>query len=255
MRAQQPLAILLLVFQVDGVFAQCEGNLFVNGDMNGTQGANSVADGWTIVSGSPDLNDEDGPLLTTPGFSWTSQPTASPNGGTWQNLFVSEAISQQVSTLPGSIYSVCFYYAQQPITQDFNGDTLDTAWSCYLLANGQLFFITPSTAANYMWLQACTSFTATTSISTISIHGSSGYGAIDGLCMQVDHTNGVQGALRDALRLFPNPASDHVQVMGGRFLASATLTNAAGQSMPLELNGYRISLTGVEPGIYTVREQ
>lgn len=234
--------------------AQCLDNLFMNGDMNGTEGPFSVADDWQIGLGSPDLNDEFGPLLTTCSCNWLEDPTPSPNGGMWQNLYAGESISQVIPTEPGTSYSICFYYAQQPFSQDSKDYT--GAFSVRVYADGELYHTSAITTNAYAWQYECSILMVTSTSCTLTFEGMGTgwtYGAIDGLCMQVDHTSGAQEALRDAALFAPNPAVDHVQVLDTRAVARATLTNAAGQSMPAELNGNRISLSGVEPGIYTVQ--
>lgn len=248
-------ALLLCAFHAQDVSSQCKGNLFLNGDMNGAEGPYTVANDWEVAFGSPDLNDDIGPLLTTCTCNWAQAPLPSPSGGTWQNILPSEGISQTVPTVIGMLYSICFDYAQQPFVYQSNGKVIDWPWGVMVLVDGEISHSTPLSSDAFVWQSSCVGFMAAASSTTITFAGGGlyGYGAIDGLCMQVDHTNEVQEALRGAPGLFPNPATDQLQVMGSQAAVRATLTNAAGQSMPLELNGYRISLTGVEPGIYTVQ--
>jgi len=105
-----PLLVLLLG---NMAFSQ---NLINNGSMTNSEGENVVATGWTRAQSTPDINDANGPVLTTSGYFWTgSTPTASPDGGTWANLVSTEAIFQNVTVLAGRDYAFSFYYAAQPI--------------------------------------------------------------------------------------------------------------------------------------------
>ena len=116
--------------------AQCEGNLFVNGDLDAVEAAYTAAPGWFIGDGSPDLNDEIGPLVITSSHIWMSQPIASPTGGTWQNIGHPEGISQVVPTVPGTTYTICFNYAQQPIMLPDSTYLLDGPFAVRIQVNG-----------------------------------------------------------------------------------------------------------------------
>src|SRR5690349_20101422 len=92
--------LLLFVFALFAAraHAQCSANnLVTNGDLTGTAGELIVAPGWTGEL-TPDLNDENGMLLCTPGYVWTGTPLPSPVGGTWQNLYGPEAVFQSINT-------------------------------------------------------------------------------------------------------------------------------------------------------------
>jgi hypothetical protein len=235
--------------------AQCEGNLFVNGDLDAVEAAYTAAPGWFIGAGSPDLNDEIGPLVTTASlFVWVAQPTASLTGGTWQNIGHPEGISQVVSTIPGTTYSICFDYAQQPIA--YGSQLIDGPFGVRIQVNGPIVFTAPFTTDSYVWKSACGQFVANTASSTIMFHGvlgtSGSYGAIDGLCMTADAHTGLQTSTLGSVQLFPNPATDHVQVSGSNAVLRATAVSTTGQAAALQVNGNHMDTSALAPGLYVV---
>ncbi|MEL6141430.1 MAG: hypothetical protein AAFU67_07410, partial [Bacteroidota bacterium] len=111
--------ITLLIFPCQILLAQCPQNVVTNGSFNGTIGVNQPANGWFDSDGSsgldsPDLNDVNIVMPTT-GFTYVSQPIASSDGGTWQNIYFNESVIQTITLIPGTVYDVSFEYATQPI--------------------------------------------------------------------------------------------------------------------------------------------
>jgi hypothetical protein len=236
--------------------AQCEGNLFVNGDLDAVEAAYTAAPGWFIGDGSPDLNDEIGPLVITSSHIWMSQPIASPTGGTWQNIGHPEGISQVVPTVPGATYTVCFNYAQQPIMLPDSTYHLDGPFAVRIQVNGPIVFTAPFTTDSYVWKSACGQFVANTASSTIMVHGVLGtdasYGAVDGLCMTADTPTNVPSTTHGSVELFPNPATDHVQVSGSNAVLRATAMSTTGQAAALQINGNHMDTSTLAPGLYVV---
>src|SRR4051812_46957838 len=97
------LLFIFFNFNTSITNAQCDGNILINGSFNATVGTGVVSNGWTGTL-TPDLNDSSGVLHSTTGYTWTSLPVASPDGGTWQNLSGAEALVQIVNLIPGHHY-------------------------------------------------------------------------------------------------------------------------------------------------------
>ncbi len=234
----------------------CEGNLFVNGDLDGSEGEDTTAPGWEAAVYTPDLNDENGPLNSTVNFEWFGIPLASPTGGTWQNLCPPEALSQQVQTVPGVVYTVCFYYAQQPIQTIDGGNVWNGDFGVDVSANSELFLQVPSSGENYVWQRSCGSFVASSSSATLLFQGTTSSlscGAIDGLCMLSATHNDVGETNSKRIGLFPNPAIDQVRVYGSHAVLKATATHAIGQTVDLPVLGDNIDISSLKPGMHIVR--
>ena len=95
-------------------------NLITNGSMTSAKGENVTAPGWHVppseFPNTPDVNDENGALRTTSGYKWTGIPLASPDGGTWQNVFGRESFRQEITGLTaGATYYFRYYYTSQGI--------------------------------------------------------------------------------------------------------------------------------------------
>jgi len=100
-------------------------NLIVNGSMNcSIERSDTVAQGWykypdqPSYLNTPDINDSAGVLHCSPGWVWWGgTPVASPDGGTWQNVWDHEKFAQTVHGLTiGKIYYFRYYYASQGIS-------------------------------------------------------------------------------------------------------------------------------------------
>jgi hypothetical protein len=236
--------------------AQCEGNLFFNGDLDGIEGEATIALGWTAALSTADLNDENGPLNCTPDFGWIGAPVASPTGGTGQSMTETEAISQAVPTISGATYSVCFDYANLPIFSDAPIVLFDDPWGVIVKVNGVTVFTAPLLPDAYVWSQACASFVANSSTSVVLFKGAGGgeaYGGIDGLCMLLDKHTATAELSQDRVAFFPNPALDHVQVRGNNTVLRATATSTSGQTVALPTGGNRIEVGTLEPGLYMLQ--
>jgi len=177
------LSGILFIFQSSSLWGQCSGNLISNGSFTSVEGEGVVAPGWIggpIPNGSPDINDEFGPLNTSPGYFWVGIPLASPDGSTWQNLYGNETVSQTVLVSVGQPYQFCMQYA----SQKFTGTTGYVAYKLYL--NNNLVYTAPIDSSYFSWENACYSFIATDSILNLKIGtvlSGFGYLAIDGGCL------------------------------------------------------------------------
>ncbi|MCB0791247.1 MAG: hypothetical protein H6595_03585 [Flavobacteriales bacterium] len=177
-----PALLVIFVCSTVPSWAQCvNGGLFSNGDFTGPEGT-QAAPGWTGTI-SPDINDDTGPLNSTPGYVWVGTPLISPNGGTWQNLWGTEAVAQAVATDPGHVYQICFWYAAQSIVLP-GQFTFDAPVGITVSVNGAPVHTTPLDTTDYTWEQDCTTFIATSNTSVVSFSPSTmNYVAIDGACM------------------------------------------------------------------------
>lgn len=183
------LLILILSLNINTSTSQCVNNLFVNGSFTSQVGDVLTAPGWTIAAVTPDVNDASGTLHTTTGYSWTGTPIPSSNGGTWQNIFGTEAFQQTVNTVIGKEYRITFEYAAQGISagssMTFNGPA-----GVDVYINNQLAYSTPLDVTQYSWESATYTFTATTSVTTIMFKISqTEYVGIDGACMVLTSDN------------------------------------------------------------------
>jgi hypothetical protein len=162
------------------VYGQPMQNLLTNGSFNGTKGEDSHAEGW-ITGSTPDLNDANGPLHTSAGYSWIHQPQPSNNGGTWQNLYSNrEFLQQEVQLEPGKIYTLQFEYAAQGIeAPDFN---FSSPAGIEVYINDSLVFKTPNDPTQYTWENACFTFIAQTTVHSIRF------------CASADQYVGIDGA-------------------------------------------------------------
>ncbi len=256
MRASLHLTLWSLLF--NGVVqAQCEqNNLLSNGAFNGTEGEGVTATGWT-GAGTPDLNDENGPLNTTSGYLWQGTPQASPNGGTWQNICCAEeGVQQTVTTIPGQAYTLCFSYQSQGIY--YPGETFvysDPACISVLI-DGTPWYATPLDSSLFTWEQACTDFTATGTSTTITLETCGGpqvYVAIDGMCLYTSFNVGIDEAALFTPTLFPNPATGDCRITHAGPFDNLVATDATGRITFLRMNGDHVDLSGLAAGIYTVQ--
>jgi len=90
----------------------------------GIQRSDTVAPGWFRYGpeqpnlNTPDLNGATGILHCSPGWVWWGgTPVASPDGGTWQNVWRIENFAQTVYGLTvGMTYYFRYYYTSQGIS-------------------------------------------------------------------------------------------------------------------------------------------
>ena len=78
------------------------------------------------------------------------------------------------------------------------------------------------------------------------------YGAIDGLCMTADAHDKYNQPHPGSVQLFPNPATDHVQVSGSNAVLRATAMSTTGQAAALQINGNHMDTSTLAPGLYVV---
>jgi hypothetical protein len=166
---------------------------FTNGSFTGTKGDNVAAPGWTIIpptfgtSNTPDINDAIGSsVFTTGGYNWTGgTPVASPDGGTWQNLFSTEKISQTVTGLTiGKTYSFSYYYTTQGIVGfPASLTTYVTPMLPDVTITGATGYTNPTSVGTlFQWQLHTSVITATATSATFTFFGpaASGYLAYDG---------------------------------------------------------------------------
>jgi hypothetical protein len=166
---------------------------FTNGSFTGTKGDNVAAPGWTIIpptfgtSNTPDINDAIGSsVFTTGGYNWTGgTPVASPDGGTWQNLFSTEKITQTVTGLTiGKTYSFSYYYTTQGIVGfPASLTTYVTPMLPDVTITGATGYTNPTSVGTlFQWQLHTSVITATATSATFTFFGpaASGYLAYDG---------------------------------------------------------------------------
>jgi hypothetical protein len=178
----QFFCILLILGSVQQGYSQN----FSNGSFTGTKGVAVAATGWAIVLSTPDVNDITGPAFTTPGYVWSGgTPIASPDGGTWQNTFSNEAVSQTVTGLTiGKKYSFSYYYATQAIAS--TSFTFNTPQLPNVTITGATGYTNPTSAGTiFQWQLHTSIITATATSATFTFSGptASGYMAYDGAAL------------------------------------------------------------------------
>ena len=187
MKKEVIILILFLIRVLSGM-SQCPNNLLVNGSFSSIEGENITAPGWTAM-GTPDINNETGPLQTSPGYVWLGLPIASSDGGTWQNLFYNETVSQPVNVIQGQTYYFCIEYASQSI--DLNGASISFPAGLDIYVNG-MRFSTDLDTSMFSWEKICLSFVANSNLVTIEIVPSDvEYIAIDGACLSLSDITDV----------------------------------------------------------------
>lgn len=179
-------AFLLGAFNLTG---QCVQNRLINGSFNSSEGEMVTAPGWTFflpVSdelNTPDINDENGKLNTTPNYVWAGTPLASSDGGTWQNLFSQvEFIEQTVTLFKGQSYTLQFEYAAQGI--GLWGFNYENPVGIRIYINDILTVITPEDTSQYTWENFTYTFEAPTNTVRLKLSPSGfAYVGIDGACL------------------------------------------------------------------------
>ncbi|MEO8066130.1 MAG: T9SS type A sorting domain-containing protein [Flavobacteriales bacterium] len=238
--------------------AQCSAsNVIVNGSFVSAEGEAVTASGWTPGS-TPDVNDENGPLNCTVGYIWTGVPVASPDGGTWQNLYGTESIEQTVALNVGQTYALTFQYAAQGIMADSTYMFDDpTGFTVYM--NNAVVYTTPLDQTQFTWEQAVYTFVATTATTTVRFMETTGgnYVGLDGVCLGFATGEGIGEAALLAQQVYPNPADAFVSLPVGKAVASdLRVVNAIGALVPagIRVRGDRAQVdTATLPnGIYFV---
>lgn len=229
----------LLLFAVKTT-AQCPGNLLLNGSFNSLLGENVAAPGWTSFS-TPDVNDANNPVNTTPGYVWTATPIPSADGNTWQNLFDTESLTQTVTNLtPGQSYTLSFEYCAQGITA--SGLTFEGPVGIKVLFGNNVVFVTPEDASVFTWEQACYTFVANSASLTLTFTTTTyQYAAIDGVC------------LTPAANSFLDIGNDTTLCGTSSLLLDATTTGASGYVWQDGTSGPVFQVT--QPGTYWVEVQ
>jgi len=191
--------------------SQCVNNLLINGSFNSIEGEAITAPGWTGGS-TPDINDDDGPLNTTPGYVWLGTPYASSDGGTWQNIFGGESIEQTINVIQGQSYTLCFEYAAQGIT---DGDTniFVGPVGIHVFINNVASFITPLDTTQYTWETGCYTFIPSVALITISMTASGTlYIGVDGACILPTFNLSNEGHLKPEVIISRNIINGYLEV-------------------------------------------
>ncbi len=166
-------------------------NLIVDGSMNGgIQRSDTVAPGWYKYGpeqpylNTPDLNGDSGILHCSPGYSWWGgTPVASPDGGTWQNVWRIENFAQTVYGLTvGTTYYFRYYYASQGISDGPPQAPASLPYPPDVTIIGATGYTNPSASKLFEWSTYSGSLVATSdSMTIICSEGKyDGYIAYDG---------------------------------------------------------------------------
>lgn len=174
---------ILSIFSTIQLVAQCPDNLLTNGSFNSNEGEAVTAPGWNAIS-TPDVNDAFGQVNTSNGYTWTGgTPEASEDGGTWQNLYSTEALTQTLILVAGQTYTVEFEYAAMGIVSSgflFS----DPSGIQVLIANNQIYS-SPIDNTLFTWEKSCFTFVAPNNVVTLQFQPSviETYVGIDGVCV------------------------------------------------------------------------
>lgn len=240
--------ICLIIISKDS-FAQCDNNILSNGSFNSIVGEDVTASGWYATwytNNSPDVNDSNGPLNTTSGYTWDGTPIASSDGGTWQNLFGPEQVYQLVTLTPGTNYILEFEYASTPITSSTISFTDPVGVEVKVNNN---IFITPNDSTHFTWETASFTFTADSTSATLSMNATTqNYVAIDGVCLieiENEHVEIVDNflgkdtilCLGDTLVLNASHNDASYLWQDGSTDSTYTVTQTGNYSVELSING------------------
>lgn len=189
--------VLIFILSVFG-YRPAAQNLIVNGSMTcGIVRSDTVAPGWYKYPGqpsslnTPDINDSAGIAHCSPGWEWCcGTPVASPDGGTWQNVWDFEEFAQTVNGLTiGKIYYFRYYWASQGISNSVGlppgqqpGEIASEPYPPNVTIIGATGYSNPSSGKLFEWSTYSGSLVATSnSITIICTQGRfDGYIAYDG---------------------------------------------------------------------------
>lgn len=210
------LCLFLLSFSITTqAQVTCEQvTVITNGSFDGNVGSNVTASGWDSTS-SPDLNDHLTPVQTTSGYFWTAEPEASFNGGTWQNLFGVETISQTLELEIGQWYDLRFHYAAQGI--ESGGLQFIDPVGVNVEMNGAIVYSAPDDQTQFTWEPVSFEFQATEETVVLTFSPTQEqYVGIDGVCMMpIDEPMSVEDYTSSLLlEMYPNPANSLVTISG-----------------------------------------
>ena len=194
--SKNSLVFVLIVF---GYYASAQ-NLIADGSMEGgIQRSDTVAPGWFKYGpeqpylNTPDLNGATGILHCSPGYSWWGgTPVASPDGGTWQNVWRIERFAQTVYGLTiGTRYYFRYYYASQGISDGPPQAPASFPYPPDVTIIGATGYTNPSSSKLFEWNTYSGSLVATSdSITIICSEGLyDGYIAYDGFYLGTNQPN------------------------------------------------------------------
>ena len=188
---------LIFIFVSIGIPSTAQ-NLIVNGSMTcGITRSDTVAPGWykypnqPAYLNTPDINDSAGIAHCDPGWEWCCGTlVASPDGGTWQNVWTQENFAQTISGLTiGKIYYFRYYYASQGLDNGVGllpgqkaGQSVSQPYAPDVTIIGATGYSNPSSGKLFEWYTYSGSLVATEdSITIICSEGKfDGYIAYDG---------------------------------------------------------------------------
>lgn len=204
------IILFIILCSSASISAQCPQNILLNGSMEGEIGTSIVVESWEGTS-SPDINDDSGNLQTSAGYDWTGTPIASPDGGTWQNIFGPEVIFQTVELEQGLTYEVCTYYCAQGITAGSAQLTFVDPVGVIFRINGTEVHTTEEDTSGFSWEYDCFTFFAEKNSTTLQLGTTStNYLALDGVCLQkYPPTSTEKSELDKSIKIFPNPITQN----------------------------------------------
>lgn len=140
----------------------------------GIQRSDTVAPGWFIYGpqqpylNTPDLNGATGILHCSPGWVWWGTPVASPDGGTWQNVWRIEVFAQTVYGLTiGKTYYFRYYYTSQGISTGPPAGPVVHPYPPDVTIIGATGYTNPSASKLFEWSTYSGSLVATADSMTI----------------------------------------------------------------------------------------
>ena len=193
-----------------------QGTLISNGAMDGNIGTNVTAEGW-VSTFTPDLNDHLNQVQTSTNYEWTDIPLESPDGGTWQNLFGPETISQEINCSIDQWYELKFQYAAQGI--GFSGFSYSGPVGVVVSIDETTVFTAPNDETQFTWENISYIFQALTATFTLTFEPSEQqYVGIDGICIiPLSEPIGIQGdqdVMSQNISAYPNPANEAITLSG-----------------------------------------
>jgi hypothetical protein len=256
--------ILIIAFFAQSNLSECQclDNKLVNGSFDGDLGGNNLAPGWkTSDPYSPDINDANGQLNTSSStYIWIGEVVSSSNGGTWQNIFGPEVIIQKVSLEMDKVYSLCFEYSAQGITNTVDPSlTFDDPVGVEIYINNNLISTSPLDMTQYSWEEYCIEFTAVETENEIKFRPSdNSYLGIDGACLTEPDPSSIKSLDEKEMLSYPNPVSKEGIINFGiddnSSIAKIRIINSQGQIIlnKLDVNNNQIKLSdlNINEGVY-----